>query len=156
MVRKVLARPAACCVAAQLALLRDGHTVALKLNRSGRIVVYQVLFWLMHVLFRLMQKLYEQHSPACANAVRFGTVTQSNLILNLLRTGTPGGKELLKKLDALALLQKGYEYEEAPGVCGALEASARLLMFEEGEDPDAEAGPGPAAIGGGGGFIRMG
>lgn len=63
--------------------------------------------------------------------------------------GTEKGKELLQRLDAVELLKKGYEYEECPGVCGALEHTARLLMFEEIEDPDADQAPA-------GGMICMG
>jgi len=46
------------------------------------------------------------------------------------------GRDALLKLDAQAQLQKGYEYEEHPGVCAAMEAAARAFMFgaqEEGE-----------------------
>jgi hypothetical protein len=48
------------------------------------------------------------------------------------------GREVLLSLDAQATLQKGYEFEEHPGVCGAMEAAARAFMFETREEGEGE------------------
>lgn len=43
---------------------------------------------------------------------------------------TDAGREALWKVNAPTLLKKGYEEEQHPGVCAAMEAAARDFMFE--------------------------
>ena len=56
---------------------------------------------------------------------------------------TEAGRAALWKVNAPTLLAKGYEYEEHPGVCQAMESAAEVFMANGGvttEDEDAVAG----------------
>ena len=58
------------------------------------------------------------------------------------------GKAALLKLDADTKLSKGYEYEEHPGVCAAMEMAARswILGSGDGEGEAAEGAEAPATV----------
>lgn len=58
------------------------------------------------------------------------------------------GKELLLKLDADVKLTKGYEYEEHPGVCAAMESAARawIKFGDDEEEEEAAVAAAPATV----------